>query len=79
MKTKTTLLLLSFFLLVGSIYSQTDEDPDKLGGPVLIGEVAPFRLVNNTNAKMLKSGALTSRTATTLALIPWDNPGLRKF
>ena len=79
MKSKITLLLLTFFLFVGNTYSQTDGDPDRLGGPVLIGNVAPFTLPNSATNNALKPNATTARTVASL-LIPapsleWPNPG----
>ncbi len=55
MKTETTILLLTFFLLVGNIYSRTDKDPDKLGRFVIISKVAPLQLPSSANTKGLKS------------------------
>ena len=83
MKSKITLLLLTIFLFVSNIYSQTDRDPDKLGGPVLIGEVPPFTLPNNAKTKKLKSGSATLKTIGTLGLpatsIKWPDPGTVKI
>ena len=78
MKTKITLLLLTFFSLVGNLYSQTDIDPDKIGGPVLIGEVPQFILHNGVNSKVAKGRSPLVRTAMTLAdpgSLEWPNPG----
>ncbi|SDX85461.1 VWA domain-containing protein, partial [Flavobacterium degerlachei] len=81
MKTKITLLLLTFFLFVGNSYSQTETDPDKLGGPVLIGKVAPFTLpVDITGIQTKSSAKLTNKTSLTskVAVAPsleWPNPG----
>ena len=83
MKSKITLLLLTIFLFVGNIYSQTDGDPDKLGKPVIIGEVPQFTLPNNTKTKNLKSGSSTLKTLGTLGLPPtsikWPDPGTVKI
>ena len=62
MKTKITLLLLALFTFVGNTYSQIDTDPDKLGGPILIGNVLPFTLPADITNNQLKISAKQTKT-----------------
>jgi Mg-chelatase subunit ChlD len=78
---KITFLLLAFLMFVGNAYSQTDQDPDKLGGPVIVGKVARFTLPVGNSAKQQKSSAklakmtsINSQVATGTSL-EWPNPG----
>ena len=81
MKTKITLILLAFFMFVGDIYSQIDTDPDRLGGPVIIGDVLPFTLPVDTNANQQKTSAKSTKTTSVISktaaipILEWPNPG----
>ncbi|MFB0903276.1 MAG: VWA domain-containing protein, partial [Nonlabens sp.] len=81
MNSKITLLLLAFFMFVGNTYSQTETDPDHIGGAVYIGKVAPFNVpIDITNVrqkpsvKLAKTTSITGKTAVAPSL-EWPNPG----
>ncbi|WP_188050857.1 gliding motility-associated C-terminal domain-containing protein [Flavobacterium sp. GP15] len=73
MKTKITVFVLTFFLFVSTLYAQ--QDPDKLGGPVLIGQVAPFALPVAIGSKKLKSDTFALRSLASPNSLEWPNPG----
>ncbi|WP_157492532.1 VWA domain-containing protein, partial [Flavobacterium sp. TAB 87] len=74
MKTKTTLLLL-LFLFTSTIYSQSDTDPDNLGGPVYVGTIPALTVPSNDAKLMRSSTSRFKREAVNTTNLEWPNAG----